>query len=174
MFLCDFCNTPSGPRIKPNVVVMGTRPQEYENLDLAQSEEEGVKVYKRTSGTEITAEARSCPNCDKQPRYKEVVPNYSSYRAFARGVGAHASGCQKPISECKICKRNVDYFQLFPLPALSAALRDFPAQTQRFSFALGVFGSVADRSFHNSKRGKMETIAALQALGEYESRGGRL
>lgn len=63
MFICDFCNNPIGPKVKPILVVLPSdwRPVTYTNVVVDPETEE--KVAKTTLGAERIAEHKACPAC---------------------------------------------------------------------------------------------------------------
>lgn len=74
MFKCSSCKQSVGPKVKPVLVVVGTRNRDYTNIItiLDEYEREQKKVI-NSSGTEITATVLQCPPCAKGMEPEPVV-----------------------------------------------------------------------------------------------------
>jgi hypothetical protein len=90
-FICGNCATATQPRQPVNIVVLATRPQQYENFVKKKGSERGE--WKYSEGTEITKEIKACPPCYStltglEPKvievFKEVVAEVPREKKFVR------------------------------------------------------------------------------------------
>lgn len=170
MFNCDFCSTPTGPRVSPRMVTLEERDVTYQSA----FDEDGV-LKSAGAGREIVYEGKQCPTCSPTyvPRV-EVVPNYTGERAFVGNTSKHTKGCKKVLADCEACQNIIKKIGGFSLPALSFALTEPQAQSGKLSLAEVVVENLIARSMDDSKRAKADYAAAYGVLKPYEARGGSL
>lgn len=86
----------------------------------------------------------------------------------------HVRGCKKAPEDCSQCRDIIAAYRRLPLKTLSTELSDVVAPPMRVSIAALAVDALIDRTNHESKRGKADSIVAMSVLKQYEQRGGHL
>lgn len=190
MFICDFCHKPSQEKTSPTFVVVEERNKSYFNRVM--NPETEVLEDKFSYGHETIKELKKCVICmgHMVPSAVKIADTFNGQVVLGQALQVHGRGCGKPLFStgtkkdkqgrviedgCKTCQRALDTYRSIPSSAMSSVLQDKLAQPARFSMATLLLDSmVVDRSTHNSKRAKRDLEAAIVALKQYETRGGKL
>lgn len=171
MFNCTQCAKHTGPRVPPFIVALVERPKTYTNMDYSGEEPE----VKTTMGMEIEREGMLCPMCATgkvAPVERKV--DLTPHLVLGATVQAHARKCNKMLSECEVCKRNIRSFASIPTPALTPLMSEPQAHNGRLSMCGLILDKVMTTTPNKNKRGVADIIAGATLLKDYEEHGGKL
>lgn len=162
--------------MKPVVVPAVTRTRQYNTVDA-----EGNPVVK--TGTETVTEHQLCPSCAGVSVGGTVVDITPSV-ALGLSLQKHAAKCDgtqtrtvkgKKVKEpCTVCARNLQIYRDLPIHAITVIMEDTRVHTGRMRIVTLALDSMLSRKNDNSKRARMDFLAAYPVLKNYEQRGGGL
>lgn len=120
-FRCDLCNVAQPQGTKQHIVEGETRAKQYRNMVLA---DDGVsKVELVSQGYETVSELKCCATCAGVPLPAPVAPpDLKTIMTQADLRHAHARGCKKDPTECKLCIAGIRWFAALPPMILNEVL----------------------------------------------------
>lgn len=169
MFICDYCSRPTGPNIKPIIVVLPDHQYAVSYRNSVMDPETEQRYIKQTVGHEHTQEFKQCPECATgQPYTAPAKQDISKAIAVVVGMQSHARNCKKPLEECRWCKANLETYRHTPLDVLSAAASE--KQVKPLTEILGrvvVHNAAYQRVMDNTQRAALDVAATYSLVAPH-------